>query len=88
MLWRGLDLSPETSLRWHAGKTTIPLQVIVHTKTGSNINIALKFDTALFDYKAKDFAPVEDMVIEHGLQLLSLPATPIRTTPSAYSDNP
>jgi hypothetical protein len=81
-------LSPETSLRWHAGNTTIPQQVIVHTKTGSNNNIALKFDTALFDYKAKGFAPAEDIVIEHGLQLLSLPATLIRTTPTAYTENP
>jgi len=81
-------LSPEASLHWHAGNTTIPRQLLIYAKTGSNNNIALKFDTALFDYKAKDFAQVDDLVVRNGLRLLSLPAALIRITPTTYTEKP
>lgn len=81
-------LSPETSLPRHAGSTTIPRQIQIHAKAGTNNNLALKFDTALFDYRAKGFAPAEDVVVLNGLRLLSLPATLVRASPTFFSDNP
>ncbi len=80
-------LSPEASLQKHAGSTTIPRQLIIHTKTGSNNNLALKFDTGLFDYQSKDFASEADIVIKDGVRLLSLPASLVRVSPTFFVTN-
>jgi len=45
-------LSPEASLQRHAGNTTIPSQLMIYTKAGSNNNLTLKFETGLFDYRS------------------------------------
>ncbi len=81
-------LSPEASLQRHAGNTTIPRQLMIHTKTGSNNNLALKFDTGIFDYRSKDFAPMADVVVKDGIRLLSLPASLVRVSPTFFTTNP
>jgi hypothetical protein len=81
-------LSPEASLQRHAGNTTIPRQLIIHTKTGSNNNLTLKFETGLFDYRSKDFASGIDIVVKDGIRLLSLPTSLVRASPTIFEMNP
>ncbi|HCI53305.1 MAG TPA: cell filamentation protein Fic [Gallionella sp.] len=81
-------LSPEASLQRHAGNTTIPRQLMIHTKTGSNNNLTLKFETGLFDYRSKDFASGADIVVKDGIRLLSLPASLVRVSPTFFATNP
>ena len=81
-------LSPELSLQLHAGSTAIPRQVQVHAKAGQNNNLALKFNTALFDYQAKDFAPTGDVVVHNGLRLLAPTAALVRAAPTFYIQQP
>ena len=83
-------LSPELSIRLHAGETTIPRQITVCTKDGSNNNLSLKFETSLFDLRVKDadFASKGDIVVRQGLRLLSLPAALVRATPNLYTTMP
>lgn len=81
-------LSPEASLQRYAGNTTVPRQLMIHTKTGSNNNLTLKFDTSLFDYRSKDFALGTDIVVKDGIRLLSLPASLVRVSPTFFTTNP
>lgn len=81
-------LSPEASLLRHAGGTAIPRQVLVHAKDGKNNNLQLRFDTSLFDYRARDMAAPENVVLQNGLRLLSLSAALVRATPTLYADRP
>lgn len=81
-------LSPEASLQRHAGNTTIPRQLMIHTKNGSNNNLTLKFETGLFDYRSKDFAFGTDIVVKDGIRLLSLPASLVRVSPTFFETNP
>lgn len=81
-------LSPEASLQRYAGNTTIPRQLMVHTKTGSNNNLTLKFETGLFDYRSKDFASGADIVVKDGIRLLSLSASLVRVSPTFFTTNP
>lgn len=81
-------LSPEASLQRHAGNTTIPRQLMIHTRTGSNNNLTLKFETGLFDYRSKDFASGADIVVKDGIHLLSLPASLVRVSPTFFATNP
>jgi len=82
--------SPELSIRLHAGETTIPRQITVCTKDGSNNNLSLKFEASLFDLRVKDadFAAKDDIVVRQRLRLLSLPAALVRATPTLYTTMP
>lgn len=81
-------LSPEASLQRHTGNTTIPRQLMIHTKNGSNNNLPLKFETSLFDYRSKDFASKIDITTKDGVRLLSLPASLVRVSPTFFETNP
>lgn len=81
-------LSPEASLQRHAGNTTIPRQLMIHTRAGSNNNLTLKFETGLFDYRSKDFASGADVVVKDGIRLLSLAASLVRVSPTFFTTNP
>jgi hypothetical protein len=78
-------LSPEASLAYHAEDTVVPRQVLVHTSLGSNNNLKLKFDTALFDYKTSEMVEPEDIIVVDNLRLLSLPAALIRASPTLFT---
>ena len=56
-------LSPESSLLQHVGATAIQPQVIVHAREGKNNKLDLPFNTFLIDYRAKDFASPNDVVV-------------------------
>ncbi|MFZ4537516.1 Fic family protein [Propionivibrio sp.] len=77
-------LSPEASLMRYAGNTTVPRQVLVHAKRGANNNLALKFDTSIFDYQIKEMPAPDDLVSQNGLRLLSLPAALVRISPTFF----
>jgi hypothetical protein len=66
-------VSPELSVRLHAGTTEAPAQVVVHAEDGTNTTLALPQRTSLFEYAAKDFAPKKARVEVGRLRALALP---------------
>ncbi len=81
-------LSPELSLLRHAENTTVPRQVIVHSERGGNNQIALPFETSLFDLKVQTMPPREDICEREGVRLLTTEAALVRVPESFYRDHP
>lgn len=76
-------LSPEQSLLLHAEATTIPPQVIINSPKGTNNNIALLFNTSIYDLKVSDPLADEDLVIKNGLRVFHPDAALIKA-PEAF----
>jgi fido (protein-threonine AMPylation protein) len=76
-------LSPEQSLLLHAENTVIPQQVIIYTPKGTNNNVALLFDSSIYDLKQKQIPAAADLVVKDSLRLFSPAATLIRV-PEAF----
>lgn len=81
-------LSPEASLLQYAGNTIVPKQMLIYAKKGSNNNLALKFETSIFDYEAKAFKLAGIQLASNGLRLLSLPETLVQVSPALFVDKP
>lgn len=77
-------VSPEYSLLLHAGATISPRQVVVHSPHGKNGLLKLPDNCSILDYKAKDFAPVEKVVVIEGIRVLALPLALTRVSESFF----
>jgi len=80
-------VSPEQSLSIHSGNLTIPSQLLVRTPNGGNKPTSLLYGTSIFDMRL-NMPKEEDVVEQHGLRLLSLPAALIDASPGFFANNP
>ena len=80
-------LSAEQSLFFHAGRRTVPRQLLVRASRGRNKPTALPHGTSLFDLRAELPAP-EYLTQMHGLRLYTLPAALVFSGPGLFAENP
>ena len=80
-------LSPEQSLSIHTGNRTVPRQLLVRTKKGTNNVTNLPYNTALLDIRL-DLPDKDGTNIIESLRLFSLPAALIACAPASYKQNP
>ena len=80
-------LSAEQSLALHTGNMTVPKQLLVRTKKTTNNVTNLPFDTSILDIRA-EIPEKENIVINQGLRLLSLPEALVACAPVSYRQNP
>ncbi|MDE0193865.1 MAG: Fic family protein [Gammaproteobacteria bacterium] len=81
-------LSAEISLRLHAEDSTVPSQLIVRAAQASNNNIALPFDTSLFDLTAPEIPVASDLCERNGIRIYTVEAALLRVTSTFYRDHP
>lgn len=81
-------LAPAHSVQVHAGATVLPLQVVVHAPRGNNSVLELPAGCSLLDYRAKDFAPADQVEVRGGLRVLTLPASLVRVTEAFFHTSP
>jgi len=80
-------LTPEQSLAIHIGNFSVPKQLLVRSPKGKNNKIVLIHGTSLFDMASA--MPHEDSIIQKGgLNLYTVPAALISTSPGYFSRNP
>lgn len=77
-------LSPDQSLLLHAGKSSIPQQMIVRSPDAGNFATELPHNTSLYHMKAS--LPTEAERVEiNGMRVYSLPQALIDASPSVYN---
>ena len=81
------SLSPEQSLRLHAGDWTVPRQLVVRAPKGGNKPTPLPHETSLIDVRAALPAPDQATQLD-GLRLFSLSAALIESSPSVFEHDP
>jgi hypothetical protein len=81
-------LSAEQSLFLHAEKTVIPVQVIIHSRGGTNHKVALPFGTSLYDLKQAQMPPAADLTLREGLRIFTPAAASIRVPEAFFAANP
>ena len=81
-------LSPQQSLDLHAEKSTIPVQVVVHSPRAQNNLIRLPSGTSLYGLKQKNMPPAADLTTRAGLRLFCREAALIRVPESYYTQAP
>lgn len=80
-------LSPDQSLKLHAGNRTVPAQLLVRAEKGGNKPTQLMHGTSIFDVRAA--LPAEkDTTIESGLRLYTPAAALIEASPDFFAQNP
>lgn len=80
-------VSPEQSLSIHTGNRTVPRQLLVRAKKGTNNITNLPYDTSLLDIRV-DIPDKHEINVMEGLRLFSLPAALITCGPASYRQNP
>lgn len=81
-------LSPEQSLLFHAEKTVVPSQVVIHSPKATNHKIALPFGTSLFDLKQPQMPSAADLMVRDGLRIFTPAAALIRVPEGFFVTNP
>jgi fido (protein-threonine AMPylation protein) len=76
-------LSPEQSLSIHTGNWSVPRQLLVRAKKGTNNVINLPYQTSLLDVKV-DLPDKNDTQVLDGLRLFSLPSALVACAPGSY----
>lgn len=81
-------LDPGASLQVHAAATHLSKQVIVWATAGTNNTLALPYGCSLLDYKTRDPVPRDQIVRVGRLRVMSLAATLVRLSPTAFEQSP
>lgn len=80
------SLTPELSLALQTGNRTVPRQLLVRAEKAGNKPTGLLLGTSLFDTRAALPAP-DDLVVQDGLRLFSIPAALIAASPGYFEAN-
>lgn len=80
-------LSPEASIKAHAGSTVIPRQLIVLTTKKVAHHLSLPFDTSLLVYQDANRFP-ENRANINGLWTMELPTALCRLQPGSFRNDP
>ena len=65
------SLSPEQSLKLHAGDTTVPVQLLVRAPNAGNKRTDFPYNTSIFETRAT-LAQGDELVVKEGLRLFSV----------------
>lgn len=79
-------LSPDQSLKLHAGNQTIPDQLIVRSPKGRNKATDLIHGTSILEIRA-ELPPSNEVIVKDGIRLFSLAAGLINATPGFFTQN-
>lgn len=80
-------LSPEQSLFLHAGRRTVPKQLLLKAPRGRNKPTALPHGTSLFDLRAE--LPASQYITQvDGMRVYNLPASLVFSGPGLFVGNP
>jgi fido (protein-threonine AMPylation protein) len=80
-------LSPEQSIRLHAGNGNVPRQLLVRSPRGGNKPVDLLYDTSLFDIRLA-MPPAADIALKDGLRIYTLPAALVACAPGEFAAYP
>lgn len=80
------SLSPDQSLKLHAGNQTIPDQLIVRSPKGRNKATDLIHGTSILEVRA-ELPPLNEVIVKDGIRLFSLAAGLIKSTPGFFTQN-
>ena len=80
-------LSPEASVKLHAGSTIVPGQLVVITSKKVAQHLSLPFNTSLLIYQDKKRFP-ENRTNLNGLWIMDLPAALCRLQPATFKNEP
>ena len=69
-------------------KTTIPDQVVVCSRKGTNHQIELLFGSSVYDLKIAEMPPPENLMVREGLRLFTPAASLIAVGETFFSRNP
>lgn len=79
-------LSPDQSLKLHAGNQTIPDQLIVRSPKGRNKATDLIHGTSILEVRA-ELPSLNEVIVKDGIRLFSLAAGLINATPGFFTQN-
>lgn len=79
-------LSAESSLNLHAGETTIPKQIVIHTKKASNAVLTLPYDTSIVLVRDLNFPKNLEKINEIGI--MAIPLALCRIGPTYFQRAP
>lgn len=79
-------VSPDQSMRMHAGNRMVPQQLVVRSPKGNNKPTPLPLDTSLFNLKS-DLPPAELTIVQNGIRMYTLQASIIYSTAAVYARN-
>ncbi|MGL3822176.1 Fic family protein [Sphingopyxis sp. R3-92] len=80
------SLTPELSLALQTGNRTVPQQLLVRAEKAGNKATGLLLGTSLFDTRAA-LPEANDLVVQDGLRLFSIPAALIAASPGYFDAN-
>lgn len=80
-------LSPDQSLKLHAGNRTVPAQLLVRAEKGGNKPTQLMHGTSIFDVRAA-LPPEKDITLDAGLRLYQPAAALVEASPDFFAQNP
>lgn len=80
-------ISPDQSLLIHSGNWTVPQQLIIRTRKGTNHSTSLPHETSLFHWESPVPKTAEFVTIE-GIRMLTLASSLINCTPTIFTKNP
>jgi len=76
-------ISAEQSVQLHAGKWTVPQQLIIKSPQANNFKTVLLYGTSIFSMKSE--LPVKrETMVEEGMRMLTLPASLIHCSANTY----
>ncbi|MDE0209495.1 MAG: cell filamentation protein Fic, partial [Boseongicola sp.] len=81
------SLSPEQSLKLHAGDTTVPAQLFVRAPKAGNKKTDFPYNTSIFETRAT-LAQGDELVIKEGLRLFSVEEALTLVPESFFKANP
>lgn len=81
-------VAPGYSVQLHAGATTTPSQVIVHTPEGNNQKLELPGGCSLVAYQAREWPAADQIERVDGVRVLSLPAALARVPERFFRTSP
>jgi fido (protein-threonine AMPylation protein) len=79
-------ISPEQSLQIHAGRWTVPQQLIVRTEKGTNHKTPLPYGTSLWNWEVPLPKNASIVTIE-GIRMMTLSSSLVYSTPTMFTEN-
>jgi Fic family protein len=80
------SLSPEQSLQFHAGDTTVPVQLLVRALKAGNMKTDFPHRTSIFETRAT-FAREDALIVKDGLRLFSMEEALILVPENFFKQN-
>jgi len=76
--------SPDLSLMLHAGSTSLPHQITIHSPNAKNGTLSLPSGCSFFDYKTPEAIPIEKVTSIGSVRVLRIETALIKAPPSFF----